>query len=340
MASLDPPQKSSDSTEATTLLERLAQILSQPLPLKTEQPSRSGTTDDRTPPISVKLTGHNYGLWAQVVEMHLAGKEKLGYINGTLPAPPTTNENYAKWFAEDSTVKAWLIGSMDSALIGNFIRFPCARDVWKAVVVAYFDGKDKTQVYNLRRKVTRLKQSGRPLEEYFNNLQFFWQEIDFRRPNPMECPKDIEKHNSLVQEERVYNFLDGLDDRLDSIRAEVLRMEPFPSIEEAFARIRQEDVRQNYHLEKVENNTPVAMVVKENEAHLIPARSGQTKPRPPPGGCTHCGGIKHTRETCFKLHGYPDWWKDPKKKKQQGNDAGKATIASGYPHEGDYWVWF
>ncbi|XP_078167477.1 uncharacterized protein LOC144562180 [Carex rostrata] len=172
----------------------------------------------------------------------------------------------------------------------------------------------------------------------------------------MECPKDIEKHNCLVQEERVYNFLDGLDDRLDSIRAEVLHIEPFPSIEEAFARVRQEDVRQNYHLEKVENNTPVA---KENEANLIPARTGQTKPRPPPGGCTHYGGIKHTKETYFKLHGYPDWWKDPKKKKQQGNDAGKATIASGsevslvplvngenasliegYPHEGDYWVWF
>jgi hypothetical protein len=26
--------------------------------------------------------------------------------------------------------------------------------------------------------------------------------------------------------------------------------------------------------------------------------------------CTHCGNAKHTRETCFKLHGYPDWWHD------------------------------
>jgi hypothetical protein len=145
----------------------------------------------------------------------------------------------------------------------------------------------------------------------------------------MECPKDIEKHNSLVQEERVYNFLGGLDDHLDSIRAEVLRIEPFPYIEEAFARVRQEDVRQNYHLKKGENNTPVAMVAKENEANLIPARIRQPKPRPPPGGCTHYGGLKHTKETCFKLHGYPDWWKDPKKKKQQGNDTSKATIVSG-----------
>ena len=24
--------------------------------------------------------------------------------------------------------------------------------------------------------------------------------------------------------------------------------------------------------------------------------------------CSHCGGSKHTKDTCFKLHGYLDWW--------------------------------
>ena len=32
------------------------------------------------------------------------------------------------------------------------------------------------------------------------------------------------------------------------------------------------------------------------------------------GGCTHCGNMKHTKETCFKLHGYPDWWHELKAK--------------------------
>ena len=26
--------------------------------------------------------------------------------------------------------------------------------------------------------------------------------------------------------------------------------------------------------------------------------------------CTHCGNSKHTRDTCFKLQGYQDWWND------------------------------
>ena len=42
-------------------------------------------------------------------------------------------------------------------------------------------------------------------------------------------------------------------------------------------------------------------------------------------GCTHCKKPKHTCETCFKLHGYPDWWNELKARKQQ-----EATRVSGW----------
>lgn len=76
--------------------------------------------------------------------------------------------------------------------------------------------------------MTRLKQAGGSLEKYYNDLQGLWREIDFCRPNPMTCQVDIQHYNTLVQEERVYVFLDGLDDRLDNIRSDVLQMKPFP----------------------------------------------------------------------------------------------------------------
>lgn len=34
------------------------------------------------------------------------------------------------------------------------------------------------------------------------------------------------------------------------------------------------------------------------------------------GSCTHCGNMKHARETCFKLNGYPNWWHELKAKKK------------------------
>ncbi|KAI4305005.1 hypothetical protein L6164_028397 [Bauhinia variegata] len=133
---------------------------------------------------------------------------------------------------------------MDPSLIGNFIQFPSAKMVWDTIATTYFDGSDTSQVYDLRHRVTNLKQAGGTLEKYYNDLQGLWREIDFHRPNPMECPNDIQHYNTLVQEDRVYVFLDRLDDRLDNIRSDVLQMKPFPTMEQAYAHVQREALRQ------------------------------------------------------------------------------------------------
>ena len=106
---------------------------------------------------------------------------------------------------------------MDSSLISNFIRFPTTKQVWDSIATTFFDGTDTSQVNDLRRCVTRMKQAGGSIEKYYNDLQGLWREIDFRCPNLMKCARDIQKYNSSLQEDRVYVFLDGLDDRLDKI---------------------------------------------------------------------------------------------------------------------------
>ena len=35
------------------------------------------------------------------------------------------------------------------------------------------------------------------------------------------------------------------------------------------------------------------------------------------GKCTHCGNVRHTRDTYFKLHGYPKWWHELQAKKKK-----------------------
>ena len=44
------------------------------------------------------------------------------------------------------------------------------------------------------------------------------------------------------------------------------------------------------------------------------------KPKAQEGRCTHCGGNKHTKDTCFQLYGYPEWWYELKGKKDEWND--------------------
>ncbi|XP_048131552.1 uncharacterized protein LOC125314119 [Rhodamnia argentea] len=194
-------------------------------------------------PIAVKLDGKNYGGWSRVVEMYVSSKDKPGYLNGGSPEPPPTDPFFRQWKTDDSTLKGWLINSMDPALIPNFIRFPSAKAVWDSVATTFFDGFDTSQIYDLKRQISQLKQGGGSIEKYYNDLQGLGREIDFRRPNPMQFPADILRYNAIVNEDRVYIFLDGLDDRLDNVRADVTKMDPFPTIEQAYAWVGREDMR-------------------------------------------------------------------------------------------------
>ena len=57
--------------------------------------------------------------------------------------------------------------------------------------------------------------------------------------------------------------------------------------------------------------------------------------------CTHCGGTRHTKNECFKLVGYLEWWPDAKKKvskpavrtTDQIRTIGRAAVGQGVTEE-------
>jgi hypothetical protein len=111
----------------------------------------------------------------------------------------------------------------------------------------------------------------------------------------------------------------------------VLQLKPFPTVEQAYAHVRREDVRQMVMTSSVDTAPGVVMAskgIKAGHYHTPPKTgvlslsSGKSNPpsksKAPSNGmkCTHYGNAKHTRETCFKLHGYPDWWHDLQARKK------------------------
>ena len=102
--------------------------------------------------------------------MYILGKDKPRYINGDLPQPLETDPSFRKWWIENAIVNGWLINSMESSLVGNFIRFPTTKQVWDSIATTYFDGSDTSQVYDLRRCVTRMQQGGESIEKYYNDV--------------------------------------------------------------------------------------------------------------------------------------------------------------------------
>lgn len=63
---------------------------------------------------------------------------------------------------------------------------------------------------------------------------------------------NIKEYNLIIQEDRVYVFLDGLDDRPDKIQSDVLQLKPF-TVEHAYAHVRRKDTRQTIMTSNVDS---------------------------------------------------------------------------------------
>jgi len=127
--------------------------------------------------------------------------------------------------------------------MNNIARYKSAKSLWDALAVTYGSGGDALQIYDLLSRASRQVQGERTLEEYWNALHELWLAIDDRRPNPMELDKDRTEYNRITEENRLFNFLSGLNSQFDAIRCEILRLERLPTVDEGYAAVRKEAAR-------------------------------------------------------------------------------------------------
>ena len=86
------------------------------------------------------------------------------------------------------------------------------------------------------------------IAQYFSELSSLWQELDYYHIFQASCIVDATKFQKLIEKERVYDFLAGLNDIFDQIRVQVLGRDPFPSLWQAYSHVQQEESRRNVML--------------------------------------------------------------------------------------------
>ncbi|XP_059634473.1 uncharacterized protein LOC132276860 [Cornus florida] len=126
----------------------------------------------------ISLTESNYDIWSQLMEMHIVEREKLSYIHGTTKPPDESDDGYDKWYAENQKVEWWLSMSMTPEIMKRYLRLPIAREIWSALLKAFYDGNDEFQVFALNQQAFTAKQNGKSLSEYYEKLTEVFREMD------------------------------------------------------------------------------------------------------------------------------------------------------------------
>ncbi|KAJ0471582.1 hypothetical protein HanLR1_Chr15g0559371 [Helianthus annuus] len=335
-----------DTSNNNDLAMQITNLLKNSLTNQNQTPKQNLSDSLR---INLKLNSQNYALWARMIRVAIGGKSKslLSHLTGK-PAPPKPNdENFDQWEQDDLVVFSWLIQNIEPALASNLTEFPTAKTLWDALVATYGSGKDKLQTFDLHVKANGIKQNGSPLEDFWIVMQWVWGEIERRDPNPITCTEDINTYNKIRSEQKLFQFLNALDRQYDIVKREILRWDPLPSAEGAYAAVRKEMAHQGIlgtTIDTPSSQNGVAVGLNANGSRkseglgfLSRGRASQKSSNTGSSfridksklKCDHCGMSKHTKDQCFELVGYPEWWNDNHKTQKGGKPGatGKAAAA-------------
>lgn len=200
-------------------------------------------------PVTEKLQGSgNYRPWRRSVEINLATKRKLGFLNGSIQRSTEDPAKADQWDACNSMVIAWLMNSVSDTIARSVLYVETAHAIWTQLE-RRFALSNGSRKYKLNREIYILKKSEMSINDYFTKMQMIWEELDAMEvlqslnnvtSEMLEYLKCIEKYK---EEQKLFQFLNGLDETYTAQRSHVLQMTPLPSAEAACNMMQQEEAQ-------------------------------------------------------------------------------------------------
>ncbi|KAJ3690345.1 hypothetical protein LUZ61_019509 [Rhynchospora tenuis] len=251
------------------------------------------------------LKGENYDLWVKAMRNALRAKNKLGFVDGSVTKPKDTAAEAAVWGSCNSMLVSWLFNCIDPTLQPSVAYFETVKELWDDLKERFSVG-DVPRIHQLKADIAGAKQQGQPVVEYYTRLKTLWDELGSYVSAPAcvcgGCTCNLTaKFIKEKEEERIHQFLMGLDEGFSSIRTNLLSMDPLPNLNRIYSMVIQEERHKNVTRGREERGDTVGFAVHVNKADTM-SKTGD-KPL-----CSHCGKIGHEISNCFELVGYPEGW--------------------------------
>ncbi|KAJ4755428.1 Retroelement pol polyprotein-like [Rhynchospora pubera] len=239
----------------------------------------------------------------------LRAKNKLGFIDGTLSEPESTNPEACMWESCNSMLVSWLFNSIDPALQPSIAYMETVKELWDDLRER-FSVKNAPRIHQLKADIAAAKQQGQSVVAYYTRLKGMWDELsNYSRVPVCKCKGcTCDAAAELVkerEEEKTRQFLMGLDDSVfGTVRSNILSMEPLPSLNKVYAVVIQEERHRSMARSQDEKNQVVSFAVQASKPRDMSNRAIMNE-RPM---CTHCGKTGHEVTQCFEIVGFPEGW--------------------------------
>ncbi|XP_010552423.1 PREDICTED: uncharacterized protein LOC104822774 [Tarenaya hassleriana] len=322
------------STTSTSPTSADLTVSSTPTPATFEAPRRTISPYDLSPSDNPGLVlshpllrGTNYEEWSINIRHALKSRKKFGFVDGKIPQPDLDSPDYEDWETNNSLIVSWIKNTLEPGLRSDVIHREFARDLWD-YLKRRFGMTNATRLLRLRADLANCRQKGMSVEAYFGKLTKLWDDLaSVRVLKSCKCGlctcnlvTELEKQK---QEDRLYEFLLGLDDiKYGVVRSTLLSRVPLPTVEEAYLIVTQDEESKG-SLSRVADVSAFS-AVSVDKTRATSAVKDKTMV------CSNCGRTGHSAESCFQILGYPEWWGDrPRNRTNRGRGGSSSSRGRG-----------
>ncbi|CAA7015065.1 unnamed protein product [Microthlaspi erraticum] len=268
--------------------------------------------------ISEVLDGTNFDNWRIAMTISLDAKNKISFVDGSIPRPTELHRSFRIWSRCNSMVKSWLLNSVSKQIYMSILRFNDASEIWNDLMTR-FHITNLPRSYHLSQQIWTLQQGSHDLATYYTKLKTLWDELDgaecIETCHSCDCCKAM---NKKADHAKVIKFLAGLNDSYAVIRSQIIMKKHVPELSEIYKLLDQDHSQRT--INPVHNAGAFQVAVSDSaQPSINAAASTYGKPNSNRPLCSHCGYSGHTIETCYLIHGYPVGFKHKVKQQPEKN---------------------
>ncbi|XP_019251339.1 PREDICTED: uncharacterized protein LOC109230278 [Nicotiana attenuata] len=265
--------------------------------------------------LAVLFYGIGYRSWRRSVLRALSFKNKLGFINAESRRPSPDSPQFRQWERCDDMVTSWILNSLAKEISDSVEYVNDSAELWRELEDRY-DQTNGAKLYQIQKEINDLTHGSLDITTYYTRMKRLWEELNTLSTKSQcncncTCGANEAMHKA-EQDRRLIQFMMGLNEVYTIVRGSILMMKPLPSMGQAFSLLIQEEKQREFKPNSQLNLDSTSLHVNANPQHQNPfgARNFKThytannnnKGRP---FCDYCKRPGHTKEKCYKLHGYP-----------------------------------
>ncbi|XP_074361896.1 uncharacterized protein LOC141702107 [Apium graveolens] len=232
--------------------------------------------------VSDCFDGTGFGNWKRSMTIALSARNKLGFVDGSITKPTADSPMFKSWSRCNDMVISWILGALSKQIGRSVIYSNSVHEMWLELEERYGTSSG-AQLFGLHKDLSEINQGNFNDIEYFTKLKMLWDDIDALCSVPIctcgcKCGA-AKKTAEFHQNQRVIQFLMGLNDSYHVMRGSVVMRSPLPSLSQF---------------------KPKSFSDNKFKSNLQ---------------CNYCKKSGHLIDKCYRLHGFPNDFKFNKPKK-------------------------